>query len=71
MLPIDYIADTLSHSIAVSAISILIVLFLACYLLVADWKCKLGTRSVVCPCGTKLFIGNTLEAIRIVPVRHD
>ncbi|ETK85663.1 hypothetical protein L917_09426, partial [Phytophthora nicotianae] len=74
MLTIDRMTDKLSSSIAIAALSGLVVLPLAWRLLVAsntDSKSQHGTRKVLRPSTTKPLLGNTLDVIGNVPIRHD
>ncbi|EEY62024.1 cytochrome P450, putative [Phytophthora infestans T30-4] len=72
MLTIDRMTDKLSSSIAIAALSGLVVLPLAWRLLVAyDNKTQRGSRKVVRPSTTKSLLGNTLDVIGNVPIRHD
>ncbi|OWZ17408.1 Cytochrome P450 [Phytophthora megakarya] len=66
--------DKLSSSIAVAALSGLVVLPLAWHVLATssrDKKSQHGTRNVLRPSTTKPVIGNTLDVIRNLPNRHD
>ncbi|KAF1775957.1 Cytochrome P450, conserved site [Phytophthora cactorum] len=74
MLTIDRMTDKLSSSVAVAVLSGLVVLPLAWRLLVASnngKKSQHGTRKVVRPSTTKPLLGNTLDVIGNVPIRHD
>ncbi|KAL4173831.1 hypothetical protein KRP22_005778 [Phytophthora ramorum] len=64
--------DKLSSSVAVAALSGLVTLPLAWYLLsTAHGEKQLGTRKVVRPSTTKPLIGNTLDILYNLPIRHD
>ncbi|KAG7390173.1 hypothetical protein PHYPSEUDO_008627 [Phytophthora pseudosyringae] len=76
MLTIDRMADQqLSSSIAVAALTGLVVLPLAWRLLAASNRDinprHDGTRKVLRPSTTKPFLGNTLDVIGNLPIRHD
>ncbi|KAG2781192.1 hypothetical protein Pcac1_g9042 [Phytophthora cactorum] len=74
MLTIDRMTDKLSSSVAVAVLSGLVVLPLAWRLLVASNngnKSQHGTRKVVRPSTTIPLLGNTLDVIGNVPIRHD
>ncbi|KAL4158239.1 hypothetical protein PRNP1_004018 [Phytophthora ramorum] len=64
--------DKFSSSVAVAALSGLVTLPLAWYLLsTAHGEKQLGTRKVVRPSTTKPLIGNTLDILYNLPIRHD
>ncbi|GMF57948.1 unnamed protein product [Phytophthora fragariaefolia] len=75
MLTTDQLADKLSSSVAVAALSGLVVLPLAWRLLHAATydsdKSHVGTRKVVRPATTLPLLGNTLDVIKNLSRRHD
>ncbi|GMF43780.1 unnamed protein product [Phytophthora fragariaefolia] len=75
MFTTDQLADKLSSSVAVAALSGLVVLPLAWRLLHAATydsdKSHVGTRKVVRPATTLPLLGNTLDVIKNLSRRHD
>ena len=73
MQPVDCLVDKFSYNVAIGALSGLVVVVLpfAWHLLAVDTKAQLGTRNVVRPKTTKPLIGNTLDVIGNMSVRHD
>ncbi|KAK1945926.1 Cytochrome P450 86A2 [Phytophthora citrophthora] len=72
MLTVDRMTDKLSSSVAVAVVTGLVVFPLAWRLLSTnDGNKSHGTRKVVRPSTTKPFLGNTLDVIGNVPIRHD
>eukprot|EP00644_Phytophthora_capsici_P002765 jgi/Phyca11/124947/e_gw1.55.146.1 len=65
--------DKLSSSVAVAVVTGLVVFPLAWRLLSTNdgTKSQHGTRKVVRPSTTKPFLGNTLDVIGNIPIRHD
>ncbi|KAE9107826.1 hypothetical protein PF007_g12887 [Phytophthora fragariae] len=72
MLTIDRMTDILSFNAAVAALSGLVVLPLVWRLLRTDKeKSQLKTRKVLRPATTLPLLGNTLDVIKNLPLRHD
>ncbi|RLN73479.1 hypothetical protein BBO99_00009391, partial [Phytophthora kernoviae] len=76
MLAVDRLNDRFLLNIAVATLSGLVVLPLAWRLLAAssrndDRDQPHGSRKVLRPSSTLPLIGNTLDAIRFLPIRHD